>query len=530
MNVRCDKALLTASLALSLGATCAAQDYGTKPPVTPAPTTTPATAPAAGAPATPAAPGAPGAPGAPAGPARPAYQVLPYNENWSVLPKVKDEGDFVDPIKHVPLSEDGSIWASFGGQIRLRLEAWDGFNFGANAAGGAPFAGPNDDVFLLSRFLFHSDIHFGPNVRVFLEGKSALSTDRDLLGGRRTLEVDELDLQNGFVDVAIPFSDTGDKATIRAGRQELLFGKQRLVSPLDWANVRRTFDGISAPIKVGDWTVTPFWTKPVIVEKYEFNNLPDDDQDFMGVYAAGKIPTTDIGLDLYWLYLDKDAIAFNGVANVATGFNGTVGDEERHTLGGRVWGKLPGTGFDWEIEGAYQFGELGAGDIDAFMFTAVAGYTFSEIAMQPRFFVGFDYASGDKAAGGDVETFNQLFPLGHAYFGWIDQIGRQNVIDVYPGVTFKPCKTVSVDIHGHLFWRAEDTDGAYNAGGVRFRAPGVGLSNEIGQEIDLLIKWQFDRHTEIHFGYNHLFAGKFIDQSGPSEDIDFAYVVLQFTF
>jgi hypothetical protein len=27
------------------------------------------------------------------------------------------------------------------------------------------------------------------------------------------------------------------------GRQELLYGAQRLISPLDWANTRRTFEG-----------------------------------------------------------------------------------------------------------------------------------------------------------------------------------------------------------------------------------------------------------------------------------------------
>ena len=39
--------------------------------------------------------------------------------------------------------------------------------------------------------------------------------------------------------------------------------------------------------------------------------------------------------------------------------------------------------------------------------------------------------SGDDEPGGDVETFNQLFPLGHAYFGYIDLIGRQNALDLH---------------------------------------------------------------------------------------------------
>ena len=49
-----------------------------------------------------------------------------------------------------------------------------------------------------------------------------------------------------------------------------------------------------------------------------------------------------------------------------------------------------------------------------------------------------DIASGDDdPTDGDLETFNQLFPLGHAYFGYIDVIGRQNIIDVSPTVSTK---------------------------------------------------------------------------------------------
>ena len=37
--------------------------------------------------------------------------------------------------------------------------------------------------------------------RVYVEGKSALATDRDLSGGRRPLDEDSLDLQNAFLDI-----------------------------------------------------------------------------------------------------------------------------------------------------------------------------------------------------------------------------------------------------------------------------------------------------------------------------------------
>ena len=67
-------------------------------------------------------------------------------------------------------------------------------------------------------------------------------------------------------------------------------------------------------------------------------------------------------------------------------------------------------------------------NIGAGMFTAVLGYTFPVKDLSPRAYFEFDYASGDKKPGGGVGTFNQLYPNGHSYLGYIDYIGRQNII------------------------------------------------------------------------------------------------------
>lgn len=454
---------------------------------------------------------------------RPAYQDLRYQENWSVLAG-KDRsqtGDLFDPIKYMPLKEDGSIWISFGGQIRERVEVWNNFNF------GTPVAADHDAVFLLSRFRLHGDLHVGEQVRVFVEGKSALPTDRSLVGGRRTVDTDELDLQNGFVDLSLRLFDKGH-FTLRAGRQELAFGRQRLVSPLDWANTRRTFDGVSAIFKLQDWTVTGFWTLFVPVQKYKFNTS-DLSTQFYGIYATGKVSLADtLSLDLYWLGLQSGVRAFTGTPFAQ--YNGTVGREERHTLGGRLWGKLGKARIDYELEGAFQVGRVGPGSVDAFMITGRLGYTFTEFPVVPRLQLGLDYASGDEKAGGDVRTFNQLFPLGHAYFGYIDTVGRQNIIDLNPGLSIQPFTKLIASLEGHLFWRADTHDALYNASGNVVRAGSAGSSSEIGSEIDLLFRYQFDRHLLGLLGYSRFFAGDFLKESGPSKDIDFAYLTLQYTF
>ncbi len=452
----------------------------------------------------------PPAPPAPPASQRPTYKLLRQDEDWSFLRDADPDvpGDFFDPIKFIPLNEDGSIWASFGGHTRFRLEAWSGFNFDSS----------QDDTFLLWRAFFHGDLHFGENVRVFAEGKSALSTDRDLPGGTRTVDVDTIDLEQAFVDVKVPIGADGE-LTFRPGRQAFAFGKQRLVSPLAWANTQRRWDGISGIYKTGDWTVTGFWSQFVPVDKYELNQA-DSQTQLYGVYASGIHPS-GIGVDAYFLGLYKgDDITFNG----------TTGPEDRFTLGGRLFGDVENTDLDYELEGAYQFGEVGSGDVDAFMIATQVGWSLSDVFASPRLFLGFDYATGDRVAGGDVETFNQLFPLGHAYLGYMDFVARQNIIDFNMGATAKPRSDLTLRLAGHLFWRAETDDALYDVGGAVLRAGGLGGSSEIGQEINFTAIYQFDRHLALEFGYGHFFAGDFLDESGTGDDADFLYVQAQYTF
>ena len=62
------------------------------------------------------------------------------------------------------------------------------------------------------------------------------------------------------------------------------------------------------------------------------------------------------------------------------------------------------------------------------------------------------------------------------------------------------------------------------------RAGNLGSSKEIAQELDLLARYNYNRHIQILFGYSHVFAGEFLEQSGAAEDIDFIYLQFQYTF
>jgi len=56
------------------------------------------------------------------------------------------------------------------------------------------------------------------------------------------------------------------------------------------------------------------------------------------------------------------------------------------------------------------------------------------------------------------------------------------------------------------------------------------MHDTVGQEFDLLARYKFDRHLSGYAGYSHFFAGNALADSGPSEDADFFYLGLAFTF
>lgn len=448
----------------------------------------------------------------PAAVSYPKFQTLRYEEDWSGFDP-ENGSDYWDDIKHIKLNDDGSSWVGVGGMLRLRSETWESFGF-ATGLGG-------DDSFVLARAELYSDWHFGDNFRVFIEGESAFASDRDLPGGRRTLDVDQLDLHNAFFDIVFPFGENDDKVTLRVGRQGLGFGKQRLVSTLPWANSGRSWDGARAIVETNGWRIDGFYTRFAPTKKYDFNDW-NAGPDFWGIYATGKFGgDKNIGVDLYYLGVETDA---------AKTYNGTTGIEERHTVGARLFGKFGDSGFGYDAEAAYQFGDVGAADVNAYMFAAQVYYAFDS-EWSPKVYVGLDYASGDETAGdGDVETFNQLFPLGHAYHGYMDLIGRQNIIDISAGVSFKPHKKFLVKLDFHNFTRTEDSDSVYNAGGGVLRATAPGASDDVGQELDLTIKYTVDRHLTLQGGYSHFFAGDYFTDTGADEDIDFYYFQAVYKF
>jgi hypothetical protein len=283
----------------------------------------------------------------------------------------------------------------------------------------------------------------------------------------------------------------------------LLYGSQRLISPLDWANTRRTFEGAKVFWKNEDFSFDAFCVQPVLPDPNKLDS-PDPRMIFSGVWGTYR-PEKGQAIDLYYLNLNRETLV--------TFANGGVGAKgEINTVGSRYAGDS--CNFLWDFEGMLQFGTLGGNDLFAGAFSAYAGYNFKDVPLNPQIWVGYDYASGTshpKTAFGGGSTFQQLFPFGHYYFGFIDDVGRQNINDIVSQLTVFPTNWIAAQIQNHVFYLDSPRDALYNSGGTPIRFDPTGKSGRyVGDEIDLTINFHLSNHQDILIGYSHLYAGDFI--------------------
>ena len=434
--------------------------------------------------------------------AGPAFKNLRYDEDFSYLGGTEESylKDPWDSIKWIPVGNDWHL--TLGGQARLRFESETDKGFGGTS--------PSHDAFLLQRYFLHADLKHDSGVRFFLQGKFAHINERDIDSGWAGFE-DHADIHQAFADM--PLGST----TLRVGRQELQYGGQRLISPLDWGNIRRAFEGVKMLGETPNWRWDVFAVRPIINGRRNLDES-DEQKDFYGLYTTWK-GSKALSADFYALLLKDN--------NRTTNSNSRTGRRTVYSIGNRLHGRCGS--WDYETEAAAQFGTYAGDRIRAWMATAGAGYTFADVSWKPRIGLLYDYASGDSNPSDAIHgTFNQLFPLGHAYFGYLDRVGRQNIHAIKAQLKVKPTPKLTAWGDFHTFLADQDRDALYGANGVPIRSGGAGGSSFFGHELDMTMKYALNKHTKILAGWAHFFPGGFIKRTGTSEDADFLYAQVEY--
>jgi hypothetical protein len=424
----------------------------------------------------------------------PTLSITRYDEDWSDLADAdKRAHHWTGPFKYVPLGPDA--WLSTGIELRARVESYND-----NLWGGADAP---DDAYLWLRALPYADLHVG-KVRAFVQPIVAYAVGVAPAAG--PVDQTGVDLLQGFAEI-----DLG-RVKLRAGRQMLSFGTERLVGTRYGPNVPLAFDGARADIAIGEAQVSLLAMKPVQPGPGSFDDAASNNKALWGAYVV--LPD----LDVYYL----------GYRSHAARFGGLEGQEVRHSIGLRSYGARGP--WHWNVEGVGQFGQYEARRIRAWTIATEVGHHFSTLPFSPDATLRFNIVSGDRKSGDDtLGTFNALFPKGK-YFGELSPVGPTNIVSLNPRVSGDLGGGVSASLATMAYWRYSTRDGVYDIPGALIRAPGGSDARFIGKEAEVTIAWAASAEWELSASFSAFAPGAFIRQTGPAKTISMLGLESNFRF
>jgi hypothetical protein len=411
--------------------------------------------------------------------------------------------DWYKRIKYIPLSANGKTSLSFGGDFRYQYFYFKNEDFGDE---------PKDkDGYMLNRLLVHGDLHVGNGFRTFIQLQSSGA------GGRPNASpVDDnpLELHQAFADISNR-SAAPLKLTLRAGRQELSYGSQRLVSVREGPNNRQSFDAVKLMSVWKNVKADFFFSHYVAARKGIFDDRFNKNTLFWGNYwTFTNVPVIG-GIDLYYLGLQRKEAAFDNVK----------GKETRHSIGTRLFGNKGN--WDYDAEALYQFGDINGSNISAWTASLNTGYQFRGCLFEPELGVKTELISGDKTIDDNkVQTFNPLFPRG-GYFGLAALIGPANLFDVHPAASLNFSRKTALNFDVDFFWRYSTSDGIYGPNTALLYTGKQVAERHIGNQFSTDFVFVPDPFIYLRIEFTWLKAGSYIKQVSAGKNILFGGVTMQ---
>lgn len=408
----------------------------------------------------------------------------------------------------LPLAAQAPVlpkWLKFSGEVRGRGEWLTGIGYVSG----------NDDGYYLHRLRLNASVQPLGWLQLVVQAQDSQAPA--LRKPAPATTVNTLDLKQGCVLLGGRAIDSWE---IRAGRQELAFGEDRLIGIGAWGNVGRSFDAARVTVRPSGIRVDAFSGAVVTPVGGRFDR-PRFNNKIHGVYVSSERWVKRATVQPYWFFKTNSRVRDEG---------GAWGNLRVHTTGIRCVGKLPRR-WDYNIETALQTGHQGRDDIRAWAGHWQTGYTTGGGARAPRLLFEYNFASGDRRSGdGKRNTFDQLYPTNHFYYGTADLVGWRNVRDVMTGVEWRLAKTVRLRTDYHSFWLASREDALYNDGGAAVVRNPRASSSHIGQEFDCWLVWRWSEKLQLGAGAGRLLPGRFLKDSTPGAAFTYPYLQWQYSF
>jgi hypothetical protein len=309
------------------------------------------------------------------------------------------------------------------------------------------------------------------------------------------------DLHQGYFELFGAKEEKKLSGYIRVGRQEIIYGKQRMIGGLNWAPTARSFDALRLHGQAG------------MVDLDMFGAIM---QPMGTVSQAAPTPTDPDARDSTWSHGSQVAgvqlgirphKAFNAeVLNLFVredrkeddiDFDRRIGDVGAHLFG------EPLNGLTYDGEAHYQYGKFfNTLDHAAWAWALQVGYMYKKPRVKPGLHVGYAMASGHgctgdpgadppEACGNDKdESFFNFYPTNHMHYGHIDLQNWSNMRDLEAALKLAYDKLLNASVTYHWLQLQEPTGAWTNAGGGLVGAgwDPANEENTLGHEIDVAVK------------------------------------------
>jgi hypothetical protein len=411
-------------------------------------------------------------------------------------------------VESVPLpnrlNQTLPAWLRVRAEFRERMESLE----------SAGFTGGRDDVYWLSRLRFNVSVSPARWLAVHAQVQDARVARKDVGAGGAPFSA-PVDVRLAHVDLGTPAS----RVSARVGRQELVFGEQRLVGHVSWLNAARTFDAARLTLRSPRVQLDLFAGSVVRIATDDWDRSGHGNS-FHGAHATSTslVPRGTIESYFFWRSDRGQRTEAGATARLRLG-----------TTGVRLAGALP-AGFDYGLETALQRGSLG--DDSNRAWAQHLRLRTPALGQGVRLVSEYNYASGDEdPADRRRGTFDPLYPTPHDKYGLADQVGWRNIHHLRAAVELASIPRWPITAAYHSWWLASAKDGLYLPSGAQFaRVPGGAPNRHVGHEFDVQASRALTPQFQIAGGYAHIRPGAFLRATTPGRSFHSTFLMLTYIF
>ena len=372
----------------------------------------------------------------------------------------------------------------FSGELRTRTER--------DAPGGT--LPPDLYTYLRTRFSARVDTDAGVHLMVQAQDSRVLGAE----GHATAATAEEFGLHQAFLELRGKWRTL--PVELRAGRQEIAIGNERLVGSAGWGNIGRSFDGARVTLSrpgtsaagAERWSVTAF--AATVEERGRHfgagSNQSQRDHVLAGVAGSRQLPKG----------LRGELLAMYDAGGSYRQFTSA----DRATLYGRIRTQ-PTRAIAAELEGAWQGGrqrdqfdtaQVHAQTIHAWMGGVRAGRIVTP-GRRLSLFVGADLLSGDATPhDATYSAFNTMYASNHLFYGLMDAIAEPSATTRERGLTDVFVNS-SMQFNNRISVRAE----------VHRFAMASGKHRNLGWETDVIAPIRILPTTNLELGVSVFRAG-----------------------